>query len=128
MIDPLSLQLTSAEKLEMLRRLDRYREWASLDDRRLCLECGKIITGQQMRVSGGSGAFDPIQASCPSEGCVSMPMDWALPESPVTSRDDSRPGWSNLADRPAVADSTNSGALPATGEAEALAESILYRA
>ncbi len=69
-----------AEKVDLLRRLDRYRSWESLDDRRFCLGCGKIITGERIQVSGGTGAFDPVRVSCPTNGCRSIPMDWTLPK------------------------------------------------
>jgi hypothetical protein len=75
---PSPLRLPPAEKLDVLRCLDRYRNWLALDDRRLCLCCGKIITGRQIEIAlerGGTG----LRASCPTENCASIPMDWALP-------------------------------------------------
>jgi hypothetical protein len=46
--------LSDSQKLDALRRLDQYREWHSLDDKRFCLVCGKIITGWQIQVTGGT--------------------------------------------------------------------------
>jgi hypothetical protein len=71
--------LPEADKLEALRRLDQFREWRSLDDKRFCLVCGKIITGRQIQVAGGTRGNGPQRLSCPTEPCNSIPMDWVLP-------------------------------------------------
>jgi hypothetical protein len=71
--------LADADKLNVLRRLDQFREWRSLDDERYCLVCGKIITGRQIRVASSIGGNGPPGLSCPTERCNSIPMDWALP-------------------------------------------------
>ena len=71
--------LADADKLNALRRLDQFREWRSLDDKRYCLVCGKIITGRQIQVPGGTRANGPLRLSCPTERCNSIPMDWVLP-------------------------------------------------
>jgi hypothetical protein len=70
--------LADGDKLNALRRLDQFREWHSLDDKRYCLVCGKIITGRQVQVAATRG--DGLQRlNCPTERCNSIPMDWALP-------------------------------------------------
>src|SRR5262245_45208134 len=71
--------LSDTNKLAALQRLDQFREWRSLDDRRYCLVCGKIITGRQIQVAGGARGNGPLRVSCPTERCNSIPMDWALP-------------------------------------------------
>jgi hypothetical protein len=71
--------LSDAEKLNALRRLDQFREWRSLDDKRFCLVCGKIITGRQIQVAGGTRGNGPQRLSCPTGRCNSIPMDWVLP-------------------------------------------------
>jgi hypothetical protein len=70
--------LSDADKLDALRRLDQFREWRSLDDKRFCLVCGKIITGRQIHVAGGTRGNGQLRLSCPTERCNSIPMDWAL--------------------------------------------------
>ena len=77
-VSPLNT-LSDANKLDVLRRLDQFREWRSLDDKRFCLVCGKIINGWQIQVAGGTRGNGPIQLSCPTERCNSIPMDWVLP-------------------------------------------------
>jgi hypothetical protein len=77
-VSPLNT-LSDADKLDVLRRLDQFREWRSLDDKRFCLVCGKIINGWQIQVAGGTRGKGPLQLSCPTERCNSIPMDWVLP-------------------------------------------------
>ena len=74
-----STSLSDAEKLDALRQLDQFRDWRSLDDTRYCLVCGKIITGRQIQVAGGTRGNGPLRLSCPTERCASIPMDWVLP-------------------------------------------------
>jgi hypothetical protein len=71
--------LADADKLNALRRLDQFREWRSLDDKRYCLVCGKIITGRQIQVAGSTAGNGSLGLSCPTEQCNSIPMDWVLP-------------------------------------------------
>jgi hypothetical protein len=71
--------LSDEDKLDVLRRLDQFRQWRSLDEKRFCLVCGKIITGRQIQVAGGTRGNGPLRVSCPTERCNSIPMDWVLP-------------------------------------------------
>ena len=70
--------LADADKLNALRGLDQFREWRSLDDKRYCLVCGKIITGGQIEVANGTHGNGQSRLSCPTERCNSIPMDWVL--------------------------------------------------
>lgn len=72
-------QLSDEEKLEVLRRLDQFRQWHSLEEKRYCLVCGTLISGRQIQVAGGTRGNGPLQLICPTEGCNSIPMDWVLP-------------------------------------------------
>jgi hypothetical protein len=72
------LELSAKEKLNLLKQLDRWRRWDSLDDRRLCLGCGRIITGHEINVRQ-SDELAPEEACCPTDGCASIPLDWILP-------------------------------------------------
>jgi len=80
------ITLSDADKLDALRRLDQFRQWRSLDERRYCLVCGKIITGGQIQVAGGTRENGPLRLSCPTERCNSMPMDWVLPTDEILAR------------------------------------------
>jgi hypothetical protein len=78
--------LCDAEKLEALRRLDQFRHWRSLDEKRYCLVCGKIITGRQIQVAGGTRGNGSLRLSCPTERCNSIPMDWVLPTDEILAK------------------------------------------
>jgi hypothetical protein len=80
------IELSSAEKLEMLQRLDRYRKWSSLDDQRYCLACGRLIDGHGILVVGGTRGTGPLRLICPTRGCHSIPMDWVIPNDKVLAR------------------------------------------
>jgi hypothetical protein len=71
--------LSDSDKLDALRELDQFREWRSLDDKRFCLVCAKIITGRQIDIAGGTTGDGPLRVSCPTQRCNSIPMDWVLP-------------------------------------------------
>ena len=73
-----AVRLSDKEQLEALRRLDQFRAWHSLDEKRYCLVCGKMITGRQIQIAGGTRGNGPLQLSCPTERCNSIPMDWVL--------------------------------------------------
>jgi hypothetical protein len=78
--------LSDTDKLEALRRLDQFRQWRSLDEKRYCLVCGKIITGWQIQVAGGTRGNGPLRLSCPTERRNSIPMDWVLPTDEILAK------------------------------------------
>lgn len=82
----LPITLSQIDKLDVLRRLDQFRQWRSLDEKRFCLVCGKIIKGQQIQVDGGTRGNGALRLSCPTDGCNSIPMDWVLPTDEILAR------------------------------------------
>jgi hypothetical protein len=81
-----AIRLSDEEKLEALRRLDQFRQWHSLDEKRYCLVCGKLISGRQIQVAGGTRGNDALRLNCPTEQCNSIPMDWVLPTDEVLAK------------------------------------------
>jgi hypothetical protein len=77
------IKLSDEEKLEVLQRLDQFRQWYSLDEKRYCLVCGKIITGREIQVIGGTRGNGPLRIVCPTEQCNAIPMDWVRPTNEV---------------------------------------------
>ena len=75
----MATKLSEEEKLEVLRRLDQFRKWYSIEEKRYCLVCGKLISGRQIQITGGTRGNGPLRLSCPTERCNSIPMDWVLP-------------------------------------------------
>jgi hypothetical protein len=84
------IELTEVEKLELLQRLDRYRKWQSLDDKRYCIACHHLIDGHDILVVGGTRGTGALRLICPTERCHSTPMDWAIPSEQVLARMSSR--------------------------------------
>ena len=80
------LNVSGSEKLEILQRLDRYRKWQSLDEKRYCLACGHIIDGHGVLVVGGTRETGPLRLICPTHGCHAIPMDWVIPTEQVLAR------------------------------------------
>lgn len=74
------------EKLEVLCRLDQFRQWHSLEEKRYCLVCGTLISGRQIHVRGGTRGNGPLRLSCPTERCNSIPMDWVLPTDEILAK------------------------------------------
>jgi hypothetical protein len=81
-----AVRLSDNEQLESLRRLDQFRQWHSLDEKRYCLVCGKVISGRQIQVAGGTRGNGPLRLSCPTEKCNSIPMDWVLPTDEILAK------------------------------------------
>ena len=79
-------KLSDEEKLEVLRLLDQFRQWHSLEEKRYCLVCGTIISGRQIQAGGGTRGNGPLRLSCPTEQCNSIPMDWVLPTDEILAR------------------------------------------
>ena len=80
------IALADQEKLQIMRRLDQFRVWGSLDEKRYCLSCGKLITGRDILVIDGTRAGGPPRIICPTKDCQSIPMDWALPTDEVLAK------------------------------------------
>jgi hypothetical protein len=73
------IKLSAEDKLNVLRQLDRWRSWNSLQDKRFCLVCGHLLSGREIEVVGGTREQGPLRLHCPTENCPSIPMDWVLP-------------------------------------------------
>ena len=81
-----AVRLSDNEKLEALSLLDQFRAWHSLDEKRYCLVCGKLISGRQIQLAGGTHGNGPLGLNCPTVGCNSIPMDWVLPTDEILAR------------------------------------------
>jgi hypothetical protein len=62
------------EKLTILQEADSIRQWSSLDDRRVCVLCNRVITGRMIDIwQDAHGAY---HFHCPTPGCPAEPRDW----------------------------------------------------
>lgn len=75
--------LCDEEKLHILRRLDQFREWHSLDDKRYCLVCGELISGRQIHVIKDAFGKERQRVACPTKNCKAIPMEWVQPTDDV---------------------------------------------
>lgn len=66
--------LLPEEKLAILRASDPRRKWMSLDDRRVCVLCDRVITGRQVEVTRETGGTYSVH--CPTADCPAVPSDW----------------------------------------------------
>ena len=103
------ITLSDADKLDVLRRLDQFRNWQSLDDKRYCLVCDKIVTGRQVQVAGGTRGNGALRLSCPTERCNSIPMDWVLPTDEILAKVEMKAAQENKAAAPMPANRVNGG-------------------
>jgi hypothetical protein len=71
------------ERLSVLRENDRFRNWSSLDDQRVCILCEKQFTGRQVEISRNrTGRYE---LHCPTQGCKGGPNHWVYPGNPLVS-------------------------------------------
>src|SRR5438067_953547 len=68
-------RLTPQDKLEILQATDNHRRWYSLDDKRVCLICERIISGREIEVRGRDGSHT---LHCPTNGCPADFTHWLL--------------------------------------------------
>ena len=74
------VRLDAADRLVLLRRLDRLRKWQSLDDRRFCRCCHKFISGRQIEVIDVTTPDEAWRLACPTINCSSNVEDWVYPD------------------------------------------------
>ena len=72
--EKMNKHLPLAEKLLALREADTFRKWYSLDDRRVCVLCDRVINGRMIDIHPErNGSY---HVHCPTPGCPSTPRDW----------------------------------------------------
>ena len=78
-----SIKLSDEEKLAILQRLDQFRHWHSLDEKRYCLVCGEIVTGRQIQMIMDTCGDRSLRIICPTKHCDSVPIEWVWPTDDV---------------------------------------------
>lgn len=71
----MSPEFDSQERLEILRAADLERHWYSLDEKRVCGICEKIISGREIEIRGSAGDYT---LHCPTDGCPANFSHWRL--------------------------------------------------
>lgn len=97
------LLLSADDRLDVLRYLDEFRFWHSLDDKRRCHRCHEEIIGRQVLIYERKGTRGGMRLQCPTPGCASNPSEWfyADPVLAATLRSDFRPRL-NLSEKSAA--------------------------
>ena len=76
--------------MRVLRLTDHERRWYTVDDKRHCLICERIISGREVRISGGPAKY---LLGCPTLDCPGTFSHWFLyrpsPVHPATPSPDS---------------------------------------
>ncbi len=75
-----ALDLSPAKRLKVIREVDFFHPWHSLDEKRYCLRCGHTMTGREIRIYPGSPGGMRYRLQCPTQGCPSVPIEWVMPE------------------------------------------------
>jgi hypothetical protein len=75
--------LKLGDRLTVLRAEDRFRNWRSLDDERLCIICKRKFNGGQVEIRRFGNCKYKLR--CPTEGCNSRPHLWIYPATPLVS-------------------------------------------
>jgi hypothetical protein len=67
--------MLSEDRLDLLRTVDHMRQWHTLDDKRVCAICARIVSGRQVDIQkqGRGYAFH-----CPSTDCSSDFRHWRV--------------------------------------------------
>src|SRR5262245_30131702 len=61
-------------RLAILQEYDGHRAWHALSDQRICVRCGRVFNGSEVRIA--SRADGSYELGCPSVHCDSNPMHW----------------------------------------------------
>jgi hypothetical protein len=65
------------DRLEVLRTLDHFHDWRSLEDERLCKMCGRTFSGHEVEIVPEGDGF---KLSCPTRNCQSEVHHWIYPD------------------------------------------------
>jgi hypothetical protein len=82
----IALVLSPEDKLDLLRNLDEFHFWHSLDDKRSCKRCGRSITGRQILILALKGTRGRLRLQCPTVGCVSTSSEWIYADPVLAAR------------------------------------------
>lgn len=82
-----------AKRLEILRLSDAHRPWDSLDDKRQCVLCEQKFSGHQVRFT--IGRHGELRPHCPTEDCVSTPLEWVAAGNPLLD-DETWRDWTHI--------------------------------
>lgn len=68
--------LSADERLRLLREIDRFSPWYSLDDKRVCGICERVFWGREIRFQ--EQAQTGYALRCPTENCPAVFSHWLV--------------------------------------------------
>ncbi|HEV8423258.1 MAG TPA: hypothetical protein VGQ40_07930 [Chthoniobacterales bacterium] len=71
--------VSPAERLRLVREIDIFHPWQSLDEKRFCRRCGGTFRGAEIKVVSAQDGTG-YRLECPTEGCPSVPIEWIIVE------------------------------------------------
>ena len=94
-LTPLMTNLTPEppNKLAILRQHDHFRDWQSLDDKRVCVSCDAEFTGHEVVICDGPEGYE---LRCPTQGCQSRVHQWVYPGNPLIDDNANADWWQAL--------------------------------
>jgi hypothetical protein len=98
--------MKSTDKLTILQANDHFRDWHTLDDKRVCALCDRKFTGHDVVISSSS---DEVQLRCPTTNCQSGVHQWVYQANPLISQKSEENWWQALGSND---ESDNAGSAP----------------
>jgi hypothetical protein len=83
----------SADKLSILQANDHFRDWHTLEDKRVCVVCGRNFNGHEVVIAT---VGDEPDLHCPTPHCKSGVHQWAYPGNPLLSEKTYQDWWHAL--------------------------------
>ena len=99
-------RITAEERLRILQHADSYRNWRTLNDRRVCVFCERDFSGRAVRIEDDGRGRHYLR--CPTRGCPGTPREWVYPGNPLMCEKVYADWWRALS---APADGTGSSAM-----------------
>lgn len=72
--------ISSEERLALLQKHDRLRQWQDVNDLRTCLCCGRKLSGRLIQIWSDSAN---VWFRCPNSGCTGSLPDFARAGDPL---------------------------------------------
>jgi hypothetical protein len=76
------MKIQATDKLAILQANDHFRDWRTLDDKRVCVLCDRQFTGHDVLVAT---AGKEVHLHCPTHNCKSGVHHWVYPGNPLLS-------------------------------------------
>jgi hypothetical protein len=83
----------SDDPLSILKTCDHFRHWATLDEERTCVVCGRAFNGHEVRIVKRGNDY---RLRCPTRDCESGVHHWVYTGNPLISETACADWWRAL--------------------------------